>query len=133
MKVVKFFLLCLFFFSYSNTHSHNPEDFMIAEIERGQMYFENEEIAAEYGAALKRQRIRRLAAMPFYKKFYIFVKMNLGPCQTGADPCQTWPGPMSNRAGIIIINFIITITATRWSKNTHTKNDVLCFSSRVTT
>ena len=47
---------------------------MIAEIERGQMYFENEEIAAEYGAALKRQRIRRLAAMPFYKKFYIFVK-----------------------------------------------------------
>ena len=52
MKVVKFFLLCLSF-SYSNTHSHNPEDFMIAEIERGQMYFENEEIAAEYGAALK--------------------------------------------------------------------------------
>ena len=47
---------------------------MIAEIERGQMYFENEQIAAEYGAALKRQRIRRLAAMPFYKKFYIFVK-----------------------------------------------------------
>ena len=49
---------------------------MIAEIERGQMYFENEEIAAEYGAALKRQRIRRLAAMPFYKKFYIFVKIS---------------------------------------------------------
>ena len=39
---------------------------MIAEIERGQMYFENDEIAAEYGAALKRQRIRRLAAMPFF-------------------------------------------------------------------
>jgi len=64
------FLFCVSF----NAYSHNPEDFVIAEIERGQMNFENEEIAAEYGAALKRQRARRLAAMPLYKKFYIFVK-----------------------------------------------------------
>jgi hypothetical protein len=63
-------LFCVSF----TAHSHNPEDFVIAEIERGQMNFENEEIAAEYGAALKRQRARRLAAMPLYKKFYIFVK-----------------------------------------------------------
>jgi len=74
MKVSRLILLSFIFFTSFNTFSHNPEDFMIAEIERGQMYFENEEIAAEYGAALKRQRIRRLAAMPFYKKFYIFVK-----------------------------------------------------------
>ena len=74
MKVIKFIFLSFIFLTSFNTFSHNPEDFMIAEIERGQMYFENEEIAAEYGAALKRQRIRRLAAMPFYKKFYIFVK-----------------------------------------------------------
>ena len=74
MKVIRFILLSFIFLTSFNTFSHNPEDFMIAEIERGQMYFENEEIAAEYGAALKRQRIRRLAAMPFYKKFYIFVK-----------------------------------------------------------
>ena len=74
MKVIRFILLSFIFFTSFNIFSHNPEDFMIAEIERGQMYFENEEIAAEYGAALKRQRIRRLAAMPFYKKFYIFVK-----------------------------------------------------------
>ena len=74
MKVIRFIFLSFIFFTSFNTFSHNPEDFMIAEIERGQMYFENEEIAAEYGAALKRQRIRRLAAMPFYKKFYIFVK-----------------------------------------------------------
>ena len=58
----------------STIYSHNPEDFVIAEIERGQMNFENEQIAAEYGAALKRQRMRRLAAMPFLKKFYIFTK-----------------------------------------------------------
>ena len=74
MKVIRFIFLFFIFLNSFNTFSHNPEDFMIAEIERGQMYFENEEIAAEYGAALKRQRIRRLAAMPFYKKFYIFVK-----------------------------------------------------------
>tara|TARA_B100000524_G_scaffold348430_1_gene252956 strand:- start:2488 stop:3246 length:759 start_codon:yes stop_codon:yes gene_type:complete len=61
-------------FSSFSLHSHNPEDFVIAEIERGQMNFANEEIKAEYQAALKRQRIRRLSAMPFYKKFYIFVK-----------------------------------------------------------
>ena len=47
---------------------------MIAEIERGQMSFENEQIEAEYRAALKRQRARRLAAMPFINKFYVFVK-----------------------------------------------------------
>ena len=74
MKVIRLILLSLIILTSFNTFSHNPEDFMIAEIERGQMYFENDEIAAEYGAALKRQRIRRLAAMPFYKKFYIFVK-----------------------------------------------------------
>ena len=68
--IVFYFLFCISFTAYS----HNPEDFVIAEIERGQMNFENEEIAAEYGAALKRQRARRLAAMPLYKKFYIFVK-----------------------------------------------------------
>ena len=36
--------------------------------------FENEQIAIEYGAALKRQRIRRLNAMSWAKKIYIFVK-----------------------------------------------------------
>ena len=53
MKVIRFILFSFFFLTSYNTFSHNPEDFMIAEIERGQMYFENEEIAAEYGAALK--------------------------------------------------------------------------------
>ena len=74
---MSFFRAILFFTLFlvsSSLYSHNPEDFVIAEIERGQMNFENEQIAAEYGAALKRQRARRLAAMPFYKKFYIFVK-----------------------------------------------------------
>lgn len=74
MKVVKFFIFLIPFLISTNIHSHNPENFMIAEIERGQMNFENEQIEAEYRAALKRQRARRLAAMPFINKFYVFVK-----------------------------------------------------------
>ena len=74
MRVHEIIIFCFLFCVSFNAYSHNPEDFVIAEIERGQMNFENEEIAAEYGAALKRQRARRLAAMPLYKKFYIFVK-----------------------------------------------------------
>ena len=72
---MSFFRAILFFTLFlvsSSLYSHNPEDFVIADIERGQMNFENEQIAAEYGAALKRQRAGRLAAMPFYKKFYIW-------------------------------------------------------------
>ena len=63
----------LFFISFSS-YSHNPEKLVISEIERGQLNFENETIAAEYGAALKRQRIRRLSAMSWSKKMYIFIK-----------------------------------------------------------
>ena len=74
MNLFRAVLFSFLFITSFNLYSHNPEDFVIAEIERGQMNFENEQIAAEYGAALKRQRARRLAAMPFYKKFYIFVK-----------------------------------------------------------
>ena len=74
MNLFRAVLFSFLFITSFNLYSHNPEDFVIAEIERGQMNFENDQIAAEYGAALKRQRARRLAAMPFYKKFYVFVK-----------------------------------------------------------
>ena len=70
-KTILFFVL---FFCCLHSNAHNPEDFVISEIERGELTFANETIAAEYGAALKRQRIRRLAAMPWLKKIYIFVK-----------------------------------------------------------
>ena len=65
--------LGLFFISFTG-NSHNPEKLVISEIERGQLNFENETIAAEYSAALKRQRIRRLSAMSWSKKMYIFIK-----------------------------------------------------------
>ena len=69
-KILFLGLICIGFTSYS----HNPEKLVISEIERGQLNFENELIASEYGAALKRQRIRRLAAMPWVNKMYIFIK-----------------------------------------------------------
>ena len=69
-KILFLGLICIGFTSYS----HNPEKLVISEIERGQLNFENELIASEYGAALKRQRIRRLVAMPWVNKMYIFIK-----------------------------------------------------------
>ena len=73
MKIFTSTLLGLIIFSFQG-YTHNPEDFIIAEIEQGQMSFENEEIAIEYNAALKRLRIRRLSAMDWGKKFSIFIK-----------------------------------------------------------
>ena len=69
----KILFLGLFFISFT-ANSHNPEKLVISEIERRQLNFENETIAAEYSAALKRQRIRRLSAMSWSKKMYIFIK-----------------------------------------------------------
>ena len=68
----KTLFLGLFFISYT-ANPHNPEKLVISEIERGQLNFENETIAFEYSAALKRQRIRRLSAMSWSKKIYIFI------------------------------------------------------------
>ena len=70
-KKILFLGLCFISFT---ANSHNPEKLVISEIERGQLNFENETIASEYSAALKRQRIRRLSAMSWSKKMYIFIK-----------------------------------------------------------
>ena len=74
MDIVKKILFLGLFCIGFTLYSHNPEKLVISEIERGQLNFENELIASEYGAALKRQRIRRLAAMPWANKMYIFIK-----------------------------------------------------------
>ena len=71
LKIILFNILLLFSISVD---AHNPEDLVIAEIEQGQLTFENEQIAEEYNAALKRLRIRRLTAMSWEKKFSIFIQ-----------------------------------------------------------
>ena len=77
MRYFKIILFNLFLFVNLTVYAHNPEDFFIAEIEYGQLTFENEQIAEEYNAALKRLRIRRLSAMSWSDKFLIFIKSGI--------------------------------------------------------
>ena len=74
MRLIKIVLFNILLCFSLTVYSHTPEDFVIAEIEQGQLTFENEKIAAEYDAAVKRLRIRRLKAMSWEKKFSIFTK-----------------------------------------------------------
>ena len=53
MDIVKKILFLGLFCIGFTLYSHNPEKLVISEIERGQLNFENELIASEYGAALK--------------------------------------------------------------------------------
>ena len=74
MRIFKITLFNILLCFSSIAYSHTPEDFIISEIEQGQLTFENEQIAAEYNSALKRLRIRRLQAMTWEKKFSLFIK-----------------------------------------------------------
>ena len=71
LKIILFHLLLCFTLT---SYSHNPDELVIIEIEQGELRFENEQIASEYAAALKRLRVRRLTAMSLEKKFSIFTK-----------------------------------------------------------
>ncbi|MEN0006976.1 MAG: HupE/UreJ family protein [Bacteroidota bacterium] len=64
------FLLCTGIFAYG----HSQDELIILEIEQGELSFQDQEMTAEYQAALKRQRMRRLAAMPWQEKFWLFIK-----------------------------------------------------------
>ena len=64
MRLSKTILCFVLFLCCFQLNAHNPEDFVISEIERGQLTFENETIAAEYGAALKRQESGGLQPCP---------------------------------------------------------------------
>ena len=74
MIYFKIIFINLLLFISIKTFADNPEDFIIAEIEQGQINFENDQIYQEYKEALKRQRIRRLGAMSLQKKTLIFIK-----------------------------------------------------------
>jgi hypothetical protein len=73
MNILKIFCFNLLFFSLS-IYAHNPESFVIAEIEQGQIHFENKQIQLEYNEGIKRLRIRRLNAMSWQNKIIIFTK-----------------------------------------------------------
>lgn len=74
MKYLKFFVLFVFLHSSFVVFSHEQDELLILEIEQGELSFQDEQMTVEYKAALKRQRKRQLAAMPWYKRFFVFVK-----------------------------------------------------------
>ena len=74
MRLVKIILFTISLCFTLTVYPHNPEDFVISEIEQGELTFENEKIAEEYAAAVKRLRTRRLNAMSLGKKIVIFTK-----------------------------------------------------------
>ncbi|WP_299361970.1 HupE/UreJ family protein [Winogradskyella sp.] len=63
-------LLCVSF----EVFSHNPDELIILEIEQEQLAFQDQQMTDEYKAALKRQRMRKLAAMPWQERFWLFIK-----------------------------------------------------------
>ena len=74
MKASNWLLFALFICCSSLLFSHSPDEIIILDIEQGELNFENDLIASEYNAALKRLQSRRLGAMSLVKKIEVFIK-----------------------------------------------------------
>ena len=61
----------------SHGYSHRIDDLIVLDIEEGEVSYQNEQLTAEYKAALKRQRLRKLKAMPWHQRFFVFVKSGI--------------------------------------------------------
>jgi len=57
--------------------AHPQDELVILEIEQGQLAFEDQEMTAEYQASLKRQRMRKLAAMSWQERFGVFIQAGI--------------------------------------------------------
>ena len=77
MRLLKTLVICCCLGSSFAVFSHPEDELVVVEIEQGQMDFHDEQVAAEYQAALKRQRMRKLAAMPWQEKFFLFTKAGI--------------------------------------------------------
>ena len=73
-KFTKTIFVLLILCINSLVYAHPQDELVILEIEQGELAFQDQEMTAEYVAALKRQRKRRLEAMPWQEKFYLFTK-----------------------------------------------------------
>ncbi|PKV48041.1 HupE/UreJ protein [Aquimarina sp. MAR_2010_214] len=76
MRFLKTLIFCAFLCSSSVVFSHPEDELVILEIELGELDFLDKGITAEYEliAAIKRQRMRKLEAMPWQEKFLLFIK-----------------------------------------------------------
>lgn len=66
--------LALFVFSSIKAQAHPQDELIILDIEQGEMQLEPGKVDAEYLAALKRKRLRKLAAMSWQDKFQLYVE-----------------------------------------------------------
>ncbi len=74
MRLLITLSFCVFLCSSSVVFSHPQDELVILEIEQGELTFQDQEMTAEYEAAVKRQRMRKLAAMPWQERFMLFIK-----------------------------------------------------------
>ncbi len=74
MRILRTIVFCIFLCSSFSGLSHPIDELIILDIEQGQLNVKDQQMTAEYKAALKRQRMRRLAAMNWQEKFVLFTK-----------------------------------------------------------
>ena len=77
MRLLKTLAFIVFLCSSFNVFAHPEDELVIVEIEQGELTIKGDQMTAEYEAALKRQRMRRLGAMPWQEKFLLFIKAGI--------------------------------------------------------
>jgi hypothetical protein len=77
MKLLRPYIYIIFIISSFIALSHPQDEFIILDIEEGEMSFQDEKMTQEYQAALKRQRMRKLASMSWNERFMMFVKSGI--------------------------------------------------------
>ncbi|MEM6719909.1 MAG: HupE/UreJ family protein [Bacteroidota bacterium] len=77
MRFLKALIFCIVLSSSTVLFAHPEDELVISEIEQGQLDMQDEQMTAEYKAALKRQRMRRLAAMSWQDRFFLFIKAGI--------------------------------------------------------
>lgn len=70
-------MFCIVLCTSFSVAAHPEDELVISEIEQGQLNMRSEQMTDEYKAALKRQRMRKLAAMSWQERFYIFIKAGI--------------------------------------------------------
>jgi len=74
MRLLTVFILFIILSVSFNANAHPQDEFVILDIEQGELNLEDGQMTEEYIAALKRQRMRKLAAMSWQEKFFLFTK-----------------------------------------------------------
>ena len=77
MSQLRIFIFFLIFSSGFAAFSHPDDELEVLEMELGKFDLPEDQITAEYEAALKRQRMRRLEAMPWQEKFILFIRAGI--------------------------------------------------------